>query len=160
MVHGGPAAMNMNTGGIPQPMSTDNNAPMAAGVNQYMAQQSLVQQVGLSGAVLQHHPGSAPVTINNQPVRCGSLAQGGVEGGNDVQQSVMNVVKQFNSNEGVDVKTVTQRLNPRFTEAQVRYVPGPGLSARGVRLFSERLLLCWQGCLGVAQRGRSRLFHH
>ena len=48
------------------------------------------------------------------------LAQG-VEGGNEIQGAVINVVKQCDSDEGVSVSSVTGQLKSKFSEAQVQY---------------------------------------
>ena len=47
------------------------------------------------------------------------LAQG-VEGGNEIQSAVINVVKQCDSDEGVSVSSVTGQLKSKFSEAQVQ----------------------------------------
>ena len=43
----------------------------------------------------------------------------GVEGGNEIQSAVINVVKQCDSDEGVSVSAVTGQLKSKFSEAQV-----------------------------------------
>ena len=50
------------------------------------------------------------------------LAQG-VEGGNEIQSAVVNVVKRAScaSDEGVSVSSVTGQLKSKFSEAQVQY---------------------------------------
>lgn len=58
--------------------------------------------------------------MNQYTAQQTTAVQQGVEGGNDIQQAVMNVVKQYDNDEGVSVQSIGTQLRSKYTEQQVR----------------------------------------
>jgi len=58
--------------------------------------------------------------MNQYTAQADTAMDTGVEGGNEIQGAVINVVKQCDSDEGVSVSSVTGQLKSKFSEAQVR----------------------------------------
>jgi len=58
--------------------------------------------------------------MNQYTAQADTAMDTGVEGGNEIQSAVINVVKQCDSDEGVSVSAVTGQLKSKFSEAQVR----------------------------------------
>lgn len=84
--------------------------------------QQAAPAIGGYGQMQSMNMGAVPNTpgMNQYAVQQTDMVQDGVEGGNDVHQAVIRVVKQNDTDEGVSVRTVAQALKSQFSEDQVR----------------------------------------
>lgn len=85
--------------------------------------------VATSAAPMQAQPMAGRAAGGNQQMAAGmnqytnqqdATMDTGVEGGNDVQQAVINLVKQEDSDEGASVSSIATALRSKFNEAQIR----------------------------------------